>query len=297
MKLRKIFHPIKEDLDKSVEMVKTQTDDVVDIIFGKNIRGGLFLLSSYAKDYQFDDHHRVNLCTAIELIHLASLIHDDICDHSEIRRGKSTVYSEFGSEYAVAAGDILLSKAAVILSESAKNKTLFFEFSKVLHSLAKGQLIQIKNRKNHRLSKEKYFEIIGLKTSSLFKASMMAGGWYNGKQDIGLGDFGFAFGNSFQIIDDIMDIMNTKKDKDRFQNLDNMEMTLPIIYAMENNNSDEIPSKNEIIDLMGKSGIKSKIRVKCENDLTTAMASIEYLKDSNYKKSLFELKNYILKQI
>ena len=120
MDLDEALAPVAKEHEMALRMVCDMTEGISgDLGTGKGIRAGLFLLCSQAGGHNVPQDHRIRIASSIELIHLASLIHDDVVDSSSLRRGKPTVNGSFGEEYAVAAGDAILAKAAGIIGDVA----------------------------------------------------------------------------------------------------------------------------------------------------------------------------------
>ena len=173
----------------------------------------------------------------VELIHLATLVHDDVLDESDLRRGKRTVNSLLGNETAVMLGDYLLSSAFLLCSK-IKNTELNILLGEVTNTLCAGEVVQLTNRNNVDISLEQYYQIIHDKTASLISACCEMGsvlGCGTIEQAGGLVGFGELVGMAFQIKDDLLDLLEAREvvGKPTGRDLEKGKITLPIISLLE----------------------------------------------------------------
>lgn len=203
---------------------------------GKRIRSTLLAL--VAASGQAGDISRIShACASVELLHLASLVHDDIIDGTEIRRGARTAHKEWGSQVAVLVGDYLLSESMrCLLGDS--DKRVLEVLSKAANRLIVGEIQELDNTGNTELTSDDYLSIIWGKTAALLDASAKLGALIAGFDDALLdkcGKMGAYFGIAFQIIDDLLDFGYGAKnlDKAKFTDLANGLMTLPLILYLE----------------------------------------------------------------
>ena len=202
---------------------------------GKRLRPTLLIL--FSQLFQKAEREKVIVCSACcELLHTASLIHDDVVDEAKVRRGNASLNSKFGNQTAVLVGDLILALDFKRLSELKDFEILRMTLS-CAEELGIGAIEEITNKANFNLSEENYLRIIANKTGSLFKLASMLGA-YLGKADKNVvessGRYGNLFGQAFQIIDDILDLSVTKRDalKPTFNDLKEGRVTLPIIHAL-----------------------------------------------------------------
>jgi len=234
MELKEILRPISEELSQVEGELKEQikligikhssenhkfVNRIISHLFnvpGKRLRPALVLLSAKAVNelQKSDIKQFVKLATAIELIHSASLIHDDIIDESKYRRHQLTLNKEFGNHIAVLVGDILYSQFfSLLISIKIKNHKLYERLSQIFCDITKkmcfGEIFEYKIKKSRiNPSFKEYLEVIENKTASLFSVSCQSGGMVNGadeKISTALANYGLYFGLSFQIVDDYMD--------------------------------------------------------------------------------------------
>src|SRR6056297_2125150 len=255
---------IKKELDEVQEIVnknlKTKNTKSIERVVnhllqanGKRVRAGLLILSAKMGDYNKDKI--LPLAASIEMIHLATLIHDDIIDDADTRRGIDSIQHKFGKDSAVYTGDFIFAKAYRLLAGDYD-----LEENRITDSMEKvclGEVFQNENKFNKDMTVRRYLRIISGKTAAMFGLSMYAGAYEsklgNFKSRI-IGYSGYYAGMAFQIIDDCMDYTSSsaKMGKNTKVDLLNGIYTLPIIYAVNNDNNKDIKNilnKKEISDL------------------------------------------------
>ena len=209
---------------------------------GKMLRPSLLLLSWKAVSKEDTTPAAVQTAAAVvELIHLATLVHDDILDEADIRRGTQTLNSLRGNEAAVMLGDYLLSSAFHLCS-TIKNPELNLLLGEVTNTLCAGELVQLSHRNNVDLDLESYIQIIHDKTASLIAASCEMGSMLGCNNDSFISvlkDFGNSVGTAFQIIDDLLDLLAKRGDigKPAGRDLEKGKLTLPVIIMLAKNPS------------------------------------------------------------
>lgn len=208
----------------------------------------------------------VKAAGAIEIIHLASLVHDDIIDNADLRRGKLTLQKKYGKRTAVICGDYLLSLALKMISETAdKKRYAQLDLPDYISRLCLGELEQHLNNYNHNLSIYQYLKIISGKTAALFEASFFAGAMVLNVSDEQLRKYrqvGYYIGMIFQLSDDCIDFDTTKEvaNKPVQSDYEQGVITLPLIHAFKNLNqfkqkaADEQVTREEINQAVIKTG-------------------------------------------
>lgn len=202
---------------------------------GKRIRPAFVFLSSRAS--QNFTEHSVDASLAIELIHTATLLHDDVVDESELRRGEQTVNAKWTNLISVLMGDYLFAKAFRIMCET-ESMELIDAISRATERVSIGELRQIEETGNYSLSEEEYLEIIADKTASLFSVSCESGpilmkrDW---PERYKFSSFGEKIGTAFQIADDLLDFVGTAEvtGKEPGNDVFNGKVTLPLIYSLK----------------------------------------------------------------
>lgn len=200
---------------------------------GKQIRPILVLLFAkmFSKGTMSEKSYRA--ANLVELIHTASLIHDDIVDDSNVRRNFLTINALWKNKISVLVGDFFLSKA-LLLSTENKDYDLLNEVSKAVKEISEGELFQIQKSRNFNLSEEDYNILISKKTASLFSCCCKLGSIASGKNNLNdIETFGNYLGIIFQIKDDLFDY-TTKKIGKPTSDLNSQKITLPLIFSIKN---------------------------------------------------------------
>ena len=226
---------------------------------GKQLRPTITIAVSKLWNNETDEKI-IMMATAVELLHIATLVHDDTIDFADTRRGRSTASKVWGPHVAVLVGDYLFATSAEYVCKTESIK-IIKQFASTIADLANGELIEIENSWNPYLSIDSYFDIIHKKTASLFSTCTMSGailGQAKEKDVQKLYEFGMNLGLGFQIFDDILDFEGAKNTlgKPTGSDLKNGILTLPSILAREKNKN----IKQEIITFFkNKSNDKSEI--------------------------------------
>ena len=301
---------MKSDLEAMDEILVNRLDSNVDLINqmsqhiinsgGKRIRPLLLLMCARATNYKGDYHH--SMAVVIELIHTATLLHDDVVDHSATRRGQETANELWGNAPSVLVGDFLYSRAFEIMVEPNSMQIMKI-LSKATNQISEGEVLQLLNIKNAKVSESEYFEVIERKTACLFKAACQIAGILSesNQNTIGaLGSFGMHLGNAFQIIDDTLDYESNSlvMGKEIGDDLSEGKVTLPMIYALENTkgiekeilssaikNADSSNIDN-IVDILISVNAFEYSRKIAKNESTKALKSLEAIPNSDYRSAL-----------
>lgn len=222
---------------------------------GKMLRPAFLLLSGKFGEYDSKKMH--NLAAVIEMLHLATLIHDDIIDDSKLRRGVETIQTKYGKEYAVYIGDFLFCQCIAMMSQYDYTLENLKEISKVISRICMSEISQYHLRFDSNMNLRKYIRIISGKTAALFAICFYAGAREancSEKVQKLLGKIGYNIGMAFQIIDDLLDYKgNTEMlGKNALKDLKRGYYTLPLIYALERD------KENQILKLLDKSVINAE---------------------------------------
>ena len=192
---------------------------------GKRLRPMLVLLCAGEEGGE----EAIRAATAIELIHMATLVHDDVLDAAPLRRGKPTVAATSGRERATATGDLLFSQAFALLAEAGDLRSLEL-LSSASVALARGELAQRQDAYDISVSESRYLQRCRLKTATLFESACLLG-----CDEEALGDFGTAIGLAFQLLDDVLDVSGPPERTGKARGTDLLDgtVTLPLILAAE----------------------------------------------------------------
>ena len=213
---------------------------------GKKFRPTLVLLAARLGGRVSDD--AVKSAAAVELIHTATLLHDDVIDENWIRRGLPTVNAKWNNHLSLILGDYLYSRAFVLLTESRLWSALEI-LSKTTHRMSEGEMLQILRTDQLEISEEEYFSFIRDKTASLIAASCEIGGRCAGGDPDAFASYGMNLGIAFQIIDDLLDFTGTERDLGKPVGNDFRvgKVTLPVIAALRHAPADQREMARELL--------------------------------------------------
>jgi octaprenyl-diphosphate synthase len=301
---------MKSDMEKTDNILIDRLNSNVDLINqmshyiiasgGKRIRPLLLLLCARATNYGGTEHHA--MAVVIELIHTATLLHDDVVDESTTRRNQDTANELWGNAASVLVGDFLYSRAFEILVEP-NSMSIMRILSKATNQIAEGEVLQLLNIRNANVSQTKYFNVIEQKTARLFEAACKIGALLSDSSEKtinSLGDFGLHLGIAFQIIDDALDYESnsTTMGKEVGDDLSEGKITLPMIYALEKTSGSENKILRDAIKTADASNIDKIINILCsvnafeftrkiaENESQKALKSLKNIPDSEYRSAL-----------
>ena len=208
---------------------------------GKRMRPMLIMLM--AKNYGFVSDVTLQAALGIELLHTASLVHDDVVDESLERRGQSSVNNSYGNKVAVLVGDYILSTALLHVSNT-HNEVIVRYLAELGRTLSDGEILQLTSNAGDEISEDVYYEVINRKTAALFEACCTIGAVSAGKKEEdleGAARFGRLLGMIFQIRDDIFDYYDSKEiGKPTGNDMAEGKLTLPAIYAVEQSSNVDI---------------------------------------------------------
>lgn len=207
---------------------------------GKRLRPIITILSGKAIGY--DDEKLYSLAAMVEFIHTSTLLHDDVVDESELRRGRKTANNLFGNAAAVLVGDFLYTRAFQLMVGSGSMKILEV-MADATNIIAEGEVMQLMNIGNTDITEAEYIQVIQYKTAKLFEAAAQVGAILGGataEQEQALKDYGMYVGTAFQIIDDVLDYSGHTDEigKNVGDDLAEGKPTLPLIYLMQNGSSE-----------------------------------------------------------
>lgn len=298
---------ILSQLDSPVDLVNQVCGHLI-ISGGKRVRPRISLL--VAKLLGSDKDPSITAFAAsIEILHTATLMHDDVIDNSALRRGQKSVNEEYGNTLSVLGGDYLFTKAYNLILIS-KNFEVFKSLSDTIATLVQGEIEQMANIADTKITEETYMRTIYEKTSILFEIASKIPAILLNKDSatvLALKDFGIHLGNAFQITDDILDYISDSETigKNIGDDLAENKITLPLIYTLNSPkaNYDEIclAIQNKDIDKILKyisetNAIDSCIQ-KATSEIQLAIEALSIFPEDNvYRKALIELSQKILKR-
>ena len=301
---------MKVDMKKVDDILINRLDTEVDLINqmsryiitsgGKRLRPLLLLLCAKATGY--DGKHHYPLAVVIELIHTATLLHDDVVDESNIRRGGDSANEIWGNAASVLVGDFLYSRAFEIMVEPDSMQIMRI-LSKATNMIAEGEVMQLLNIRNIGISQSDYYGVIERKTACLFKAACQIGAILSNtsKSTVkALGDYGLHLGNAFQVIDDVLDYESSTEiiGKEVGDDLAEGKITLPMIYALEKTSgaknkflktaikTSDTSNINDIVSILNDVKAFEFTRLIAKNESKKAKKSLEDIPKSDYQEAL-----------
>jgi len=319
LELSTIYAPIQEDL-KSVEdrlSLVSQVDfpylaELLNYCIestGKKIRPVLTLFSGKFYNYNLD--YLIPMASAVEIMHTATLVHDDAIDKAETRRGRTTVNKLWGDENSVLLGDYLFAEAGA-LTASTHNLRAIKLFAQTLKTISGGEINQAYNSFNLNQSRQQYFDRIAKKTAALFSMATESGACLSQAPEKSIQiliDYGYNLGVAFQIVDDIFDFISTEEElgKPVGSDLAQGTLTLPAIFLLERypednpvkhlfNNKNELENIEQAIDMVRNSPIIEECYQVAEEYRTRACRNLKLLPDSPAQQSLIELADYVVRR-
>ncbi|MCY4328553.1 MAG: polyprenyl synthetase family protein [Endozoicomonadaceae bacterium] len=311
--LQELYAPVTDELNQvnafihqHLQSTVPLINDIEEHIFlaqSKHLRPLLVLLSAKACGYHAKQH--ISLAAAIEFLHTATLLHDDVVDTSSMRRGRYTANYLWNNASSVLVGDFIYSRAFQLMVQTG-NMEVMKILAQATNTIAEGEVLQLTNLKNIHLSCTEYMDVIYRKTAVLFEVSSHAAAILSNASDEiirGLKAFGRHLGIAFQLTDDILDYTGDEKimGKNLGDDIAEGKMTLPLIYVVQNGSPAEVALVknavtkcdasciNDIIDVVLKSGSVDytlSIALKEEKLASEALAC---LPDSEYRKALKNL--------
>jgi octaprenyl-diphosphate synthase len=270
---------------------------------GKRLRPALLILCAKATGYQGTEHH--TLAAVIEMIHTATLLHDDVVDESDMRHGHATANAEFGNAASVLVGDFLYSRAFQMMVGVARMRVLEI-LAETTNAIAEGEVLQLINAGDANLDEAAYLNVIQRKTARLFEAAARIGAVLGGA-DTGVEDalarYGMHLGTAFQLVDDILDYSGHADaiGKNVGDDLAEGKMTLPLIHALANGTAEEAAVIRRaiagggrtdfapVVAALDRTGALAYARSRAQAEVARAEACLAALPDSPDRKTLLEL--------
>ena len=307
-KLEDVSDLINVKLASEINLIQKMTDHHLNS-GGKRIRPLLTLAASKLCGYK-DGSRDVNLAACVELIHSATLLHDDVIDGSDLRRGNKTANSIWGNQSSILVGDYLFSRCFELMVSDSSLEILKL-LSSTSSKIAQGEVLQLEHKGEIDVLEETYFNIINMKTATLFAAAARVGACITNKskkEKDALESYGKNIGLAFQIADDALDYYATQKifgkeiGKDFFEG----KATLPLIIIFQKSNNEErvflkeVFKKekrneddfSEVLALINKYKAVQESFKKAEYFVNTAQGALEVFEDSLEKKVLQKLTQF-----
>ncbi len=324
MKIEHVFQLIQPEMQGVNQFIETHLHSDVVLINqisqyiihsgGKRLRPVIHLLCSSAlqKIDVSDKAPAIRLASVIEFIHTATLLHDDVVDESEMRRGKDTANELWGNAASILVGDFLYSRAFEIMV-SLENMRVMEIMSHSTNTIAEGEVLQLLNCHDASTTEQRYLQVIHCKTAKLFEsATQLAAVIHNADQstELAMAKYGMHLGTAFQLIDDVLDYSASQVEmgKNVGDDLAEGKPTLPLIYAMQHGSTEQSAMIKEAIEKGGldqidditraikSTGALDYARKIAQKEASLAIEQLTVLADSEYKTALITLANFAVER-
>ena len=273
---------------------------------GKRLRPLLVLLTAKAFDYQ--DKQHIDIAAIIEFIHTATLLHDDVVDGSEMRRGQDTANNIWGNEASVLVGDFLYSRAFEMMVD-IKNMRVMEILAHATNTIAEGEVLQLLNCHDADTTEERYLEVIHSKTAKLFEAATQLGAVISDRpeaEEKAMAAYGMHLGTAFQLVDDVLDYSSSADEigKNIGDDLAEGKPTLPLIHAMRTGSAEQAQIIRSAIENGGREQIDAVIEAvnttgaiaytaeMARHEANQAINAIADINPSPYKDALLALADF-----
>ncbi|MBO1107835.1 Octaprenyl-diphosphate synthase [Plesiomonas shigelloides] len=270
---------------------------------GKRIRPMIAVLAARALDYQ--GHGHITVAALIEFIHTATLLHDDVVDESDLRRGKATANAAFGNAASVLVGDFIYTRAFQMMT-SLDSMRILQLMASATNVIAEGEVQQLMNCNDPDISEDNYMQVIYSKTARLFEAAAQSSAILAGaseQQELAMQDYGRFLGTAFQLIDDLLDYSaGNELGKNLGDDLNEGKPTLPLLHAMHNGTPEQAAMIRKAIEegngrdlldpvlaAMQACGSLAYTQQRAEEEADKAIQALSCIPDSPYREALIGL--------
>ncbi|MCB1960328.1 MAG: polyprenyl synthetase family protein [Rhodocyclaceae bacterium] len=316
MSVKELYAPIAEDIAAVDIVIRQRLHSEVVLIRqvaeyiinsgGKRLRPALVLYAARAMGYSGTAHHE--LAAVVEFIHTATLLHDDVVDESDLRRGAQTANAMFGNAASVLVGDFLYSRAFQMMVKVGDMRIMEV-LADATNTIAEGEVLQLLNCHDADVSVDDYLRVIRYKTAKLFEAAARLGGILGGATreiEASLGDFGMHLGTAFQLIDDVLDYSGAEAatGKHLGDDLAEGKPTLPLIHVMQHGTPAQAEVVRKAIEEGGRdafaqvhqaileTGALDATRAFAQREAQMAIDALTLIPPSHFKDRLLELSDF-----
>jgi octaprenyl-diphosphate synthase len=301
---------IRAQLHSDVVLIEQMGEYIVNS-GGKRLRPVIAVLAARACGYEGDKHYLS--AAIIEFIHTATLLHDDVVDSSDLRRGKETANSIWGNEASVLVGDFIFSRAFEMMVQVGDMRVMDI-LSTTSNTIAEGEVLQLMNCNEPDTTEDQYMQVIKCKTAKLFGAAAQIGALLAGRslqEEQYLESYGKHLGTAFQLIDDVLDYRADSETmgKNVGDDLAEGKPTLPIIHALKNASADQAKQLAEIIENGDRDSLEFVMSVIQQTkaleytesialqEVEKAKQALQWLPDSEYKTALDSLAGFSVSRL
>jgi len=300
--LKKVNQIISKELKTEVSLINDLSEHIISS-GGKKIRPIITLISSHLCNYNDDENKHIALAAAVEFIHTATLLHDDVIDESKMRRGEATANDLFGNKASVLVGDFLFTRAFELMV-SCQSLEILRILSRASAIIAQGEVLQLSTINDCSTSEEKYLEVVNSKTAILFSAAAEIGPILSkkvNKERLALKNYGEKLGVAFQLIDDALDYTGTESmGKTTGDDFREGKLTLPVIECIKSASSKEKifwirtmekldqneEDFNKATDLINKHNAIQITKNKAKKNINQALKELKIFPNSKWKSAL-----------
>ncbi|MBL4866770.1 MAG: octaprenyl diphosphate synthase [Pseudomonadales bacterium] len=270
---------------------------------GKRLRPLISLLSARACGYEGDKH--IQIAAVVEFLHTATLLHDDVVDESNLRRGKATANAVWGNAPSVLVGDFLISRSFQMVV-AIKNIRIMEILSDATNLIAEGEVLQLVNCNDPTTTEEAYMEVIHHKTAKMFEAAAQSGAVLAKRpevEELALAEYAIHLGSAFQLVDDVLDYTGNADEmgKNVGDDLAEGKPTLPLIYAIKHGSEEQslmisnaiktggLDHLNEISAVVKETGALDYTMERATAEANQAISALKCIPESIYKEALVNL--------
>ncbi|MBA2379080.1 MAG: polyprenyl synthetase family protein [Blastocatellia bacterium] len=318
---RRIFGLIKREMGLVEDEFERQAQSNIQVISylgdylrasgGKRVRPALLILSSYAVGGRGDADPVIRLATVMEMLHTATLVHDDIIDNADLRRNRSSINSRFGNQTAVLMGDWLY-MSAFETSLRERSLAILDILTKLTRKMTEGELIQLTMLGNLSITRAEYFDILERKTAYLFAGCSEIGAILAGAgrdEQTAMREYGMNLGIAFQLADDLLDITAEREALGKAAGADLLEgkVTLPLITLIERDPALKVvleevllsgmfsaEVKDRLNDAMLEHNVIDEVRKVAAGYAEAARKSLDVFPKSEYRTALDEIPSFVI---
>lgn len=316
MEIKEIYNLIAGDMDAVNNCITSRLGSDVILINqighhivnsgGKRLRPVLHLLAARALGYAGQQH--IELAALIEFIHTATLLHDDVVDASDLRRGQDTANSLWGNEASVLVGDFLYSRAFQMMV-TVNNMRIMEILADATNTIAEGEVQQLLNIHDPDTTEERYYQVIHNKTAKLFESATQLGAVVSNQEqsmEQAMADYGIHLGTAFQLVDDCLDYSSSSEEigKNIGDDLAEGKPTLPLIYSMQVGNPEQVTAIRQAIETGGRENIDAVLATikstgaieytaqAARTEADKAIKCLSGIPDSDYKHAMHVLAEF-----
>lgn len=307
--MRQVDRVIAQRLDSGVPLVGSVSQYIISA-GGKRLRPALLLLCCGALG--FEGEQRFNMAAVVEFIHTATLLHDDVVDDSDLRRGSPTANARFGNPASVLVGDFLYSRAFQMMVD-AQSMRIMEVLANATNIIAEGEVMQLMNMHNAGLDEAGYLQVIRSKTAKLFEASARVGAILSGADpelEGACAEYGQALGTAFQVIDDVLDYAGDASvmGKNLGDDLREGKATLPLIAAMQRGTPTErqtiqqaietgdVTMLGAVVAIVKQTGALDVARFAAQQEAQRAIDAATRLPQGRHRDCLIQLASQLLER-